>query len=305
MQNRTVVTEFLLLGLSSDPNLQILLFLVFLFIYLMTLTGNALIVLIIKVDPQLHSSMYFFLGHLAFADICCSTVIVPKMLKNFLEKKKNISLNGRIAQIFFFLSACAEVFMLSAMAYDRYIAVCKPLHYARLMSKQLRIQLVAGAWVVGFLYALINAIPLLSLSFCERNIVTHFSCELPLLLVLCCTKTFINKMVLQITVLISGLSSFFLTLIPYIHIISIILRVHSKEARQKTFSTCSSHLIVVGIFYVTAFSQYLRPTPDVLGAFDKLVSIQYSILTPMLNFLIYTMKNKSVKESLVKNTKKL
>ncbi|XP_044837492.1 olfactory receptor 1009-like [Mauremys mutica] len=299
MKNQTTVTEFILLGFSSDPQMQIFLFLLFLFIYLITLGGNIVIMVVIRADSHLHTPMYFFLFHLSFVDICYSSVTVPKMLTNFLAEHKTISVNGCIAQMFLFiLSADAEIFILSAMAYDRYAAICDPLHYVQTMSKGICVQLVSGAWTMGFFYALLNTVFALKLHFCGPNQISHFSCELPLLLQLSCTDTLTNQVVLLISALVFGLSSFLLTLISYIHIISTILRIRSAEGRHKAFSTCSSHLIVVALLYVTGFLQYTKPSSVSSVILDEMFSIQYSILTPMLNPIIYSLKNKEVKTAL-------
>ncbi|XP_062992762.1 olfactory receptor 8S1-like [Elgaria multicarinata webbii] len=301
MENLTVITEFILTGLSSDPLLQLLLFLMFLIIFLVTLSGNAAIMVVTRIDSSLQSPMFFFLSHLAFVDICYSSVTVPKMLGNLITMQKTISKEGCIAQIFFFFqAACAEVFILSSMAYDRYVAICDPLHYTTIMKKEICRQLVAGAWTFGFLYALVNVLPLLNLHFCMNNTISHYSCELPSLLMLSCTPTLTNFIVLLISVFIFGVGSLFLTLISYIYIISSVLKIHSSEGRRKAFSTCSSHLIVVGLFYIAAFFRYMKPSSDSLIVLDKVVSIQYSILTPMLNPIIYSLKNKDIKNALAR-----
>ncbi|XP_065270122.1 olfactory receptor 5AN6-like [Emys orbicularis] len=193
------------------------------------------------------------------------------------------------------LSGCSEVFILSAMAYDRYAAICNPLHYMRTMSKRVCSQLVAGAWLIGSLYALINTLPLSALHLCGPNTINHFSCELPSLVALSCSETFTSDMVFLTSALMIGLVSFSLTLDSYIHILTTILRIRSAEGRHKAFSTCSSHLIVVGLFYGTGLFRYFRPNSASSVVLDGLVSIQYSILTPMLNPLIYSLKNKEVK----------
>ncbi|XP_008174186.1 olfactory receptor 5V1-like [Chrysemys picta bellii] len=301
MKNQTMVTEFILLGLSSDPQMQIFLFLVFLVIYLITLGGNIVIMLVIRTDSHLHTPMYFFLFHLSFVDICYSSVTVPNMLINLLADHKTISVNGCITQMFFILlSAGAEVFILSAMAYDRYTAICDPLRYMERMSKGICVLLVSGAWTMGFFYALLNTVFTLKLHFCEYNQIHHFSCELPPLLQLSCTETLTNQVVLLTSIVIFGSSSFLFTLISYIHIISTILRICSAEGRRKAFSTCSSHLIVVGLLYLTAFFQYTKPSSVSSVMLDEMFSFQYSILTPMLNPIIYSLKNKEVKTAVGK-----
>ncbi|XP_053903873.1 olfactory receptor 5V1-like [Malaclemys terrapin pileata] len=302
MENQTtVVTEFILLGLSSDPQMQIFLFSVFLVIYLITLGGNIVIMVVIRADSHLHTPMYFFLFHLSFVDICYSSVTVPNMLMNFLAAHKTISVNGCITQMFFMLlSAGAEVFILLAMAYDRYVAICDPLRYMERMSKGICVLLVSGTWTTGFFYALLNTVFTLKLHFCGYNQIHHFSCELPPLLQLSCTETLTNQVGLLTSIVIFGSSSFLFTLISYIHIISTILRIRSAEGRRKAFSTCSSHLIVVGLLYLTAFFQYTKPSSVSSVMLDEMFSFQYSILTPMLNPIIYSLKNKEVKTAVGK-----
>ncbi|XP_067396468.1 olfactory receptor 5V1-like [Emydura macquarii macquarii] len=301
MENQTTVTEFILLGLSSDPQMQILLFLVFFVIYLITLVGNIIIMLVIRADSHLHTPMYFLLFHLSFVDICYSSVTVPKMLVNFLAEHKTISVHGCIAQMFFILfTAGAEVFILSAMAYDRYAAICDPLRYMEIMSKAICVLLVSGAWTIGFFHALLNTVFTFELHFCGPRQISHFSCELPHIIQLSCTETFTNQVVLLTSIVIFGTSSFLLTLVSYIHIVSAILKIHSAEGRRKTFSTCSSHLIVVGLWYLTGFFQYTKPSSLSSVLLDEMLSLQYSILTPMFNSIIYSLKNKEVKRALRK-----
>ncbi|XP_039357818.1 olfactory receptor 8S1-like [Mauremys reevesii] len=306
MKNQTTVTEFILLGLSSDPQMQIFLFLLFLVIYLITLGGNIVIMVVIRADSHLHTPMYFFLSHLSFVDICYSSVIVPNMLVHFLAEHKTITVNSCIAQVFFiFLMAATEISILSAMAYDRYAAICDPLHYMNTMNKGICVHLVSGAWAIGFIDALLNTVFVLKLHFCGPNQISHFSCELPSLLQLSCTETFTNQVVLLTSAVVFGLSSFLFTLISYIHIISTILSIRSTEGRHKAFSTCSSHLIVVGLLYLTAFFQYTKPSSVSSVVLDEMFSIQYSILTPMLNPIIYCLKNKEVKTAVEKTLEKI
>lgn len=291
MENQTKLTEFILLGLSSDPHLQSMLFLIFLIIYVLILVGNIMIMMVIRIDSQLHAPMYFFLFHLSFIDICYASVTVPKMLQNFLAERKTISINGCFVKNFFFLLlGGAEVFILTAMAYDRYAAICQPLNYVGTMNKQVCYQLLGGSWAAGFLYALSNTLSLLSLHFCSFNLINHFSCEPPPLLLLACSGTLTSKAVLVAFVVIFGTLSFLLTLVSYIHIIYTILRIQSMEGRRKVFSTCSSHLMVVILYYGTGFFRYMKLTSEALSYIDRTIAIQYSILTPMLNPIIYSLK---------------
>lgn len=299
MENQTDTPEFIFLGLSNDPHLQIFFFLVFSTIYIITLSGNGIIILVIRKEPSLYTPMYFFLSHLSFVDICYSSDIVPQMLANLLMKPKTISFFGCLTQMFFsLLLSVTEVFILSAMAYDRYTAVCHPLHYIVTMNKAICTYLMVGAWVMGFLFAIINTVPASHLQFCGLHLISHFSCELPPLLKSSCSDTFLNNVILLSSVVVFGLGSFVPTLISYIHIISTILKIQSAEGRSKAFSTCSSHLIVVGLLYMTGMSQYMKPSHISSMTVDEIFSIQYSILTPMLNPIIYSLKNKEVKRAL-------
>ncbi|XP_070584499.1 olfactory receptor 5AR1-like [Erythrolamprus reginae] len=294
-ENKTIITEFILLGLSNDPKTQNFLFFFFMIIYLVTVLGNIVIILVIKSEFHFQTPMFFFLSHLAFVDICYSSVTVPKMLANFITKQKTISWEGCIAQIFFFLqTSCTEVFILSAMGYDRYVAICDPLHYKRHLTKAKCNKMMGGAWFLGFLGAIGNVLPLLNLHFCSNNIIKHYNCELPSLLPLSCSETLTNYIALLIITLAYGFSSFLFTLVSYINIISSILKIKSSVSRQKAFSTCSSHLIVVSLFYITAFICYMKPSSESFMDLDKVISIQYSILTPMLNPIIYSLKNKQI-----------
>ncbi|XP_044840179.1 olfactory receptor 1009-like [Mauremys mutica] len=255
---------------------------------------------VIRTDSHLHSPIYFILFHLSFVDICYSSVTVHNMLRNFLAERKTISVISCIPQIIFIpLSAATEAFILSAMGYDHYAAICDPLHYVDTMSKRICVQLLSGAWTMGFFYALLSTVFALKFHFCGPNQISHFSCKLPPLLQLSCTETFTNQVVLLTSIVIFGSSSFLFILIFYIHIISTILRIRSVEGRRKAFSTCNSHLIVVGLLYLTAFFQCTKPS-SVSVVLDEIFSIQYSVLTPMLNPIVYSLKNKEVKTAIGK-----
>uniref|UniRef100_A0A6J0VGN6 Olfactory receptor n=1 Tax=Pogona vitticeps TaxID=103695 RepID=A0A6J0VGN6_9SAUR len=305
MENQTIGMEFILLVLSSDPQVQVLLFSVFLIIYATTLIGNSVIIFVVKTELSLHTPMFFFLGHLALVDICYSSVTVPKMLETLIAKKKSISLVGCMAQIFFFNHfGCADVFLLSAMAYDRYVAICDPLHYSIVMKKTTCWQMVGGAWVFGFFDATINGLPLIGLNFCGQHLINHYTCDLPAVLSLSCSDTSINYKVLLLCCFLFGFTSFFLILVSYVYIISTILKIQSTKGRSKAFSTCSSHLIVVCIFYLSAFSRYLQPHSESFTDLDKVSSIQYLILSPLLNPIIYSLKNNELNTILWKTFRK-
>ncbi|XP_015672537.1 olfactory receptor 5V1-like [Protobothrops mucrosquamatus] len=296
MENQNVTTEFILLGLSSNPEIQILLFFVFLIIYTITVLGNVLIILIIRTDHHLHTPMFYFLSHLAFVDISYSTVTVPKIMANCIANQKSISLVGCIVQIFSIINfACVDFSLLSVMAYDRYAAICNPLHYSTIMRKQICRQLVGGSWIMGFLDALINTYPLKHLRFCWMPSINHYTCELPVILSLSCSHTFNNYILLIATSIIFGFIPLFLIILSYIYIISSILHIHSAKGRSKAFSTCSSHLIVVCMFLFSVVFRYLKPNFKSPTDLEKVISIQYTILTPMLNPIIYSLKNKEIK----------
>ncbi|NWW55498.1 OR5V1 protein, partial [Pedionomus torquatus] len=305
--NQTSGTDLALLGLTRDPLLQSLLFTMFLIIYLFIFLSNAVIMMVIRTDFNLHSPMYFFLFHLALVDICYATAVIPKMLVNFLMKGSvTVAVNVCLTQMFFILlSAGCEVFMLSVMAYDRYVAICNPLKYQEAMSKHFCYQLVGSAWAIGLLYSVLNTIPMLNIQFCGHAEIKHFSCELPPLLFAACSGTFLSKLILLFSAVIFGSSSFLFTLISYMYIIASVLKIRSAEGRHKAFSTCSSHFIVVGLLYITALFQYIKPKSASSVILDQVLSMQYSILTPMLNPIIYSLKNKDVKTALIRILKKL
>ncbi|XP_037703390.1 olfactory receptor 8S1-like [Choloepus didactylus] len=297
MKNVSITDEFVLLGLSSDPHMESLLFVLFLVIYLLTLMGNLMLLLVIRADSHLHTPMYFFLSNLSFLDLCFSSVTVPKMLQDFLSEKKTISVWGCITQCFFFLlSAGTEGCLLSAMAYDRYAAICQPLLYTVVMSRPLCTALVSAAWVMGFLNSLVNNLCIQKLQFCGHNVIPHFSCELPSLFPLSCTDPTANTILLEASTAFLGLATLALILFSYSKIISAILSMHSSEGQGKAFSTCSSHLTVVLLLYGTALFRYTRPPSG--SVLEQVVSLQYSVITSLLNPLIYSLKNQEVKAAL-------
>uniref|UniRef100_A0A8C4Y9D2 Olfactory receptor n=1 Tax=Gopherus evgoodei TaxID=1825980 RepID=A0A8C4Y9D2_9SAUR len=287
MENQTTVTEFILRNLSSDPQMQIFLFSMFLLIYIITLGSNIVIMVVIRADSHLHTPMYFFLFHLSFLDICYSSVTVPNMLMNFLVEHKTISFNGCIVQIFFIsLSIAAEIFILTAMAYDRYTAICDPLRYMERMSKQICVQLVSGAWTIGFFHALLNTVFTSKLRFCGPNEINHFSCELPPLLQRSCTDTLTNQTVLIAFGVCVALCCFAFITVSYIHIFSAVLKIPSVEGRHKAFSTCLPYLTVVMLFLGTGIFSYMMPTSA--SAFKQyLVAVFYSVVPPLINSIIY------------------
>ncbi|XP_075421313.1 olfactory receptor 5AP2-like [Ascaphus truei] len=299
LENQTVLHEFFLLGFSDFPKIRYILFLIFSLIYLMTLTGNLLMLVLIHNDSRLHNPMYFFLGNLACLDAGSSSVTVPRMLADLLTEIRTISLPACRAQVFFFMTfACSEVFLLAGMSFDRYVAICQPLHYIQIMSWEVCAQLVSVVWALGFSYSLIHTFCTHRLTFCGPNIIQGFFCDLPLLLQLSCTDTFINILLIILAVLFLGLPALLITFIPYIHIFRTIMRIPTKEGKHKAFSTCVSHLSVVFIYYGTIWFTYLRPAPSHPGISDSLVSVIYTVITPLLNPLIYSLRNKELKGAL-------
>ncbi|XP_046497945.1 olfactory receptor 8S1-like [Equus quagga] len=297
MKNLSIIEEFVLLGLSSDTDIQTVLFVLFLGIYLLTLMGNLMMILVIRSDSHLHTPMYFFLGHLSFLDMCYSSVTVPKMLKNFLSQKKTISVWGCITQSFFFiLSGGAESCLLSAMAYDRYAAICHPLLYTVVMNRPLCTAMVSAAWMTGFLNSLVNNLCIQSLKFCGPNIISHFSCELPSLFPLSCSDPMANTILLAGSTAFLGLVTLPPILFSYSKIMFAILSISSSGGRGKAFSTCSSHLTVVLLFYGTALFRYISPPSG--SVLERVVSIQYGVITSLINPLIYSLKNQEVKAAL-------
>ncbi|XP_051016239.1 olfactory receptor 8S1-like [Acomys russatus] len=297
MRNHSTVPEFVLLGLPGDAHIQALLFVLFLVIYLLTLMGNLLLLGVVKTDPHLHTPMYFFLGQLSFLDLCHSSVTVPKLLENLLSVKKTISVEGCLAQVFFvFATGGTESCLLAVMAYDRYVAISSPLLYGQVMSGQLCAGLVWGSWGLAFLDALINILVALDLDFCEAQNIHHFSCELPSLYPLSCSDVSASFTTLLCSSVIHFFGNFLLILLSYVRILLTILGISSASGRSKAFSTCSSHLTAVSLFYSSGLLRYLLPNS---GSTQELVfSLQYSVITPMLNPLIYSLNNKEVKAAL-------
>ncbi|KAG8575495.1 hypothetical protein GDO81_009571 [Engystomops pustulosus] len=302
----TTVDEFILLGLTNNQNIQVLLFFVFLICYIISMTGNILIIWISSVHPRLSTPMYFFLRNLSFLDIWYTSSIIPNMLKNFLSVKKSISFIGCFTQMFIHLSlGGAECYLLLSMAYDRYVAICNPLHYTKSMHPAQCIQMAILSWVGGLTNSIFQTIYTLQLPFCGPNVINHFICEEPILLELACRDTSLNKTIIFICAIAVTVVPFFLILITYIYIISSILKISTSRGRKKAFSTCASHVLVVILFYGTIFSMYLRPGPIHVANQDKMATLFYSVITPMLNPLIYTFRNRDVKEAFKETTRKI
>ncbi|XP_068947179.1 putative olfactory receptor 5AK3 [Petaurus breviceps papuanus] len=297
--NGTTVTEFILLGFAVGQEVQYVLFLVFLLIYMTSLVGNVGMILLIKCDARLHTPMYFFLQNLAFVDLCYTSAITPKMLVNFLASDKSISFSGCVIQLYVYgIFATIECYLLAAMAVDRYVAICNPLRYPILMSKRACIQLATGSYVMGSLNATTHTGFLFTLSFCNSNTINHFFCDVPPILALSCSNIDLNVMLLIIFVGFNLISTLLVVFFSYVYILAAILRMSSAAGRHKAFSTCGSHLTAVTIFYGTLSYMYLQPSSSESQENDKVASVFYGIIIPMLNPLIYSLRNKEVKEAM-------
>ncbi|XP_073206667.1 olfactory receptor 5W2-like [Lepidochelys kempii] len=304
--NHSEVTEFILSGLTDGPELQVPLFGVFLLIYGITLLGNGGLILLITIDLRLHTPMYFFLRNLSFCDLCLSSTISPKMLLNFLAERKSISYTACAVQMYLaIIFEDAECLLLAVMAYDRYVAICNPLLYTVTMSRQLCKQLVAGVYAVGVVDSMIHTCCTFRLSFCSSNIINHFFCDIPPLLALSCSDTRINEIVMFTFTCCIIMTSFVTVLLSYVYITSTILQIRSAEGRHKAFSTCTFHMTAVVLFYGTLLFMYLRPTSRYSMDTDKVASVFYTLLIPLLNPLIYSLRNAEVKDALRKAMNKL
>ncbi|XP_053120501.1 olfactory receptor 6B1-like [Hemicordylus capensis] len=304
-QNQTVVLDFILLGFGNLHGLRIPTFVIFLAVYIVTVTGNIMIMLIVLTDRNLHNPMYFFLGNLSFLEIWYTTSVVPKMLKTFLTIHEAISFSACLLQFYIFGSlAVAECFLLAAMSYDRYVAICHPLHYTNLMNFRVCVRLAVGSWVGGFL-SLVVTMPMVSmLPFCASNEIDHFFCDLAPVVKLACGDTLIVRIPAFIIASLVSFSPFLLTILSYYKIISNILKIPSTRGKQKAFATCSSHLIVVTVFYGTLMVVYAVPTTTWCPNLSKVFSVLYAVGTPMLNPIIYSLRNKEVQNALRKLLKR-
>ncbi|XP_067388885.1 olfactory receptor 11A1-like [Emydura macquarii macquarii] len=303
--NQTSITKFILLGFRNLPEWQILLFLLFLAIYILTIAGNILIVALVVADQHLHTPMYFFLGNLSCLETCYTSTILPRMLASFLTGDRTISVRGCVAQFNLFSSLVAvECALLAVMSYDRYLAICKPLHYAVQMNRSCCLQLASLSWVSGFLASSVPTSLLAQFTFCGPNEIDHFFCDFTPLIKLSCNDTRLMELVTFILSFIFTLPAFLLIVMSYICIIITILRIPSTTGRQAAFSTCSSHLIMVTIFYGTLITVYILPDSATLRNLNKMFSVFYTVLTPMVNPLIYSLRNKEVNKALRKAFRK-
>ncbi|XP_004683498.1 PREDICTED: olfactory receptor 5B3-like [Condylura cristata] len=298
MENNTEVTEFILLGLSDTPELQMPLFIIFTTIYVITVSGNLGMIVLILIDSRLHTPMYFFLSNLSLVDFCHSTTITPKVITGFLVRDNVISYNACAAQMFFFAAlATMENFLLAVMAYDRYTAVCKPLHYTTSMTTGVCVRLTVGSYVYSFLNSSVHTRDAFSLSFCMSNVVHHFFCDVPAVMVLSCSDRHVSEMILVFVASFNIFFALLVILISYIFIFITILKIRSAEGYRKAFSTCASHLTTVATFYGTVIFMYSQPSSSHSMDTDKITSVFYTMVIPMLNPLVYSLRNKEVKNA--------
>ncbi|XP_063312529.1 olfactory receptor 6B1-like [Pelobates fuscus] len=301
MTNQTHVSEFIIIGFTNVREFQLVLFAVFLLMYILTFTQHAVIIVVIHLDYHLHTPMYFFLVNLSFLDISYVTVTVPRMLFSFISGIKTISVNGCFFQLYiFFFLGTTECFLLTAMAYDRYLAICDPLHYNGIMDRKACIKFAGGCWSVGFLAPVLPTTFTYRLSYCGSNVINHFFCDSPPILKLSCQNIHNVELINFVLGSLILLTSFLLTMISYFHIISTILKIPTADGRQKAFSTCASHLSIVIMFYGTTIFTYVRPRTINAFNFNKTVSLIYAVITPMINPIIYSLRNNDIRQALKK-----
>ncbi|XP_014936721.1 olfactory receptor 13G1 [Acinonyx jubatus] len=299
--NNSIVTEFMILGLTQNPELQGVLFIVFLCIYLVAFFGNGLIIIVIIYNTTLHTPMYVFLLALAIVDIICTTSIIPKMLGTMLTSGKSISYGSCMSQLFFFTwSLGAEMVLFTTMAYDRYVAICFPLHYSTIMNHHMCVALLSIAMVIAVTNSWVHTGLILNLTFCGPNNIDHFFCEIPPLLSLSCSPVRINEVMVYVADISLAIGDFSLTCLSYGFIIAAILRIHTAEGKRKAFSTCSSHLIVVSLYYCPVIYTYIRPASSYSFERDKVIAALYTLVTPTLNPIVYSLRNKEMQTGIQK-----
>ncbi|XP_021044988.1 olfactory receptor 1468-like [Mus pahari] len=301
MNNQTVISQFLLLGLHIPPDHQHGFYILFLAMYLTTVLGNIIIIILIILDSHLHTPMYLFLSNLSFTDLCFSSVTVPKLLQNMQSQDISITYVGCLTQMFFLMVfGDMESFLLVVMAYDRYVAICFPLHYTSTMSPKFCVCLVLLSWVFTILYSMLHTLLLARLSFCEDNVIPHFFCDISALLKLACSDIFINELMIFILGGLVIAIPFLLIVVSYVQIVSSILKVSSTQGIHKVFSTCGSHLSVVSLFYGTIIGLYLCPSANNSTVKKIAMAMMYTVVTPMLNPFIYSLRNRDMKDALTR-----
>ena len=298
-RNQTIVSEFLLLGLPIKSKHQNLFYALFLAMYVTTVLGNLLILVLICLDPHLHTPMYLFLSNLSFSDLCFSSVTMPKLLKNMQSQDPSIPYAGCLTQMYFFLFfGDLESFLLVAMAYDRYVAICFPLHYTAIMGPRLCLSLLVLSWVLTTFHAMLHTLLMARLHFCEDNVIAHFFCDMSALLKLSCSDTRVNELVIFIMGGLILVIPFLLIITSYARIVSSTLKVPSARGIRKAFSTCGSHLTVVSLFYGTVIGLYLCPSANNSTVKETVMAMMYTVVTPMLNPFIYSLRNRDMKGAL-------
>ncbi|XP_038178329.1 olfactory receptor 8B8-like [Arvicola amphibius] len=304
-ENVSLVTEFILVGLTDQRDLQIPLFFVFLAMYIVTALGNLCLIILIVLNSHLHTPMYFFLFNLSFIDLCYSTVLTPKMLMNFILSKNVISYMGCLTQLYFFcFFVISECYVLTTMAYDRYVAICNPLLYAVAMSPKLCLNLTLCTYAMAFSGAMAHTGCMMRLTFCDANTINHYFCDILPVMQLSCTSTYVNELVVFIVVGINIIVPSITIFISYGLILSSIFRINSAEGRSKAFSTCSSHIIAVSLFFGSGAFMYLKPSSSSSMDQGKTSSVFYTNVVPMMNPLIYSLRNKDVKMALRKTLRR-
>ncbi|XP_075798488.1 olfactory receptor 1468-like [Microtus pennsylvanicus] len=300
MSNKTFTSQFLLLGLDIPPEHKHLFYALLLAMYLTTVLGNLLIIILILLDSHLHTPMYLFLSNLSFSDLCLSSVTMPKLLQNMQNNDLSIPYAGCLTQMYFLIVfGGMETFLLVVMAYDRYVAICFPLHYTSIMSPTLCVCLVVLCWVLTMLYAMLHTLLLARLSFCEDNVIPQFFCDLSALLKLACSDIYINELMIFILGGLFSVIPFLLIVVSYVKIVCSILKVSSARVIHKVFSTCGSHLSVVSLFYGTLIGLYIFPSANNSTVKETAMAMMYTVVTPMLNPFIYSLRNRDMKEALI------
>ncbi|XP_026519103.1 olfactory receptor 1020-like [Terrapene carolina triunguis] len=295
-ENETSITKFILLGFGNLNEVQILLFVLFLVIYILTVAGNLLMVALVVYDQHLHTPMYFFLGNLSFLETCYTSVISPRLMAGFLVEDRTISFRDCITQLFFFGAlASIECFLLAVMAYDRYLAICNPLSYKVMMNFRFCLQLVFASWITGFSGSALVVGMVPQLNFCGPNEINNFFCDMAELLKLSCAKSPLVEMIILVSCSLTALIPFLFIIVSYILILSAIWQIASSAGRQKAFSTCASHLLVVSLYYGTLIIMYMAPSAEQSPGFHKTLSLMYTAVTPMFNPIIYSLRNQEVK----------
>ncbi|XP_039354836.1 olfactory receptor 14A16-like [Mauremys reevesii] len=301
MSNRTTLTEFLLLGFCDVRELQILHFVMFVVFYLAGLMGNLLIIAAVGLNHHLHTPMYFFLVNLSILDLGSISVTIPKSMANSLMNTRLISYPGCVTQVFLFLLFVATDFaLLTIMAYDRYVAICQPLHYESIMNRRACVQMAASAWITGIVYSALHTGNTFRLPFCHSNVINQFFCEIPQLLKLTCSDSYLSEVVLLAFSVFLCLNCFVFIIVSYVQIFKTVLRIPSEQGRHKAFSTCLPHLTVVSLFLCTSFFAYLKPISSSASGLDLMMGVLYSLVPPVMNPIIYSMRNKETKAALKK-----